>query len=92
MIATNARYFRVHRHDLVYLKFIIEAYEGLATMSTVNRDGVIIRVAYPSFFSRDVADLLQALGKEIEMTEVPPPVECSGSLPVLSGEKEACHA
>lgn len=74
-IATDARYFRVNRRELVYLKFILEAYEGLSTLSTVDREGVIVRIGYPRCFSRDMDSLLQALGNEIALAEVPPPAD-----------------
>jgi len=92
MFDSEARYFRVNRADLAYLKFILEAYEGLATLSTVNREGAVVRIAYPHFSSRDVDALLHALGKEIEMTEVPQPADCSGLPPAVPREKEAGHA
>ena len=87
-----SRYFQLDRRNLVYLKFIVEAYEGLATLSTVNREGAIVRIGYPHFSSRDVDALLHALGKEIEMTEVPQPADCSGLPPAVPREKEASHA
>ncbi len=82
MFETKARYFRIARHDLVYLKFILEAYEGLATLSTVERQEmlVIVRIAYPHFSQAELDPLLDALGKEIVMTEVPRP-EGAGGLP-----------
>jgi len=92
MFDSLARYFRVERHDLVYLKFILEAYEGLATLSTVEREGAIVRIGYPHFSGGDLDALLHALGKEITMTEVPQPASCTGLLPIIPSGKGACHA
>ena len=92
MFDTCSRYFQLDRRNLVYLKFILEAYEGLATMSTVDRERAVVRIGYPHFSSLDVDALLQALGKEIEMTEVPQPAGCSGLPPVEPHIKEARHA
>ena len=78
---SRARYFRVNRHDLVYLKFILEAYEGLATLSTVERKGAVVRIGYPHFFELDVDALLVALSGEIEITEVPMPAGLACGLP-----------
>lgn len=69
------RFFRVHRRDLVYLKFVTEAYEGLLTLSTVDRTGVVVRISYSPLAAADVAGLLDALAREIPLEEVPPPVE-----------------
>ena len=92
MFETQARYFRVNRHDLVYLKFILEAYEGLAVLSTVERAGAIVRVGYPHFSAADVDALLRALSGEIEMTEVPAPAGLACGLPQLPVRKVAEHA
>jgi hypothetical protein len=92
MFDSDARYFHVNRPDLAYLKFILEAYEGLAILSTVEREGAIVRIGYPQFSSRDVDSLLNALGKEIHMKEVPQPADCSGRLPALHRGKETGHA
>jgi Domain of unknown function (DUF4911) len=92
MVDSAARYFQVNRRDLVYLKFILEAYEGLATLSTVDREGAIVRVGYPRCFSRDVHALLHALGKEIELRETPPQAGGAVEMYALAGAKEDDHA
>jgi predicted aconitase len=89
---SQARYFRVNRHDLVYLKFILEAYEGLATLSTVEREGAIVRIGYPHFSAADVDALLLALSGEIQMKEVPMPAGHAEGLPQLPVRKVAEHA
>lgn len=64
------RYYRVRNQDMVYLKFILEAYEGLNVMSTVdNREG-IIRIAIMPGFEEDMEALLAELGKRVPMTPV----------------------
>jgi hypothetical protein len=92
MFDTIARYFKVERRDLAYLKFILEAYEGLATLSTVEREGAIVRIAYPHFSGADLDALLQALNREIAIIEVPQPAGCSGLLLTINREKEVCCA
>jgi hypothetical protein len=65
------RYFKVDRHDLVYLKFILEAYEGMSTLSTVDQTGVIIRLSIPYGFADDVQSILDTVGADIPIIEVP---------------------
>ncbi len=65
------RYFHVDRRDLVYLKFILEAYEGMSTLSTVEPTGVIVRLSIPDGFGEDLQLLLDAVGTEIPLREVP---------------------
>lgn len=64
------RYFRVGRRDLVYLKFILEAYEGMSTLSTVEPHGVIIRLSIPAGFEADIASLLEILRADMPIDEV----------------------
>lgn len=67
---TGNRYYQLASRDLVYMKFILEAYEGLSTMSTVDGKRGIVRVNYPLPFARDMAALMEALSAEIAVTEV----------------------
>jgi hypothetical protein len=67
---TDSRYFQLASRDLVYMKFILEAYEGLCTMSTVDGKRGIVRVSYQRPFAGDLAALMDALGREIAVTEV----------------------
>lgn len=68
------RYYRVDRRDMVFLKFILEAYEGMNTMSTVdNREG-IIRIAIMPGFEADMDGLLAELGSQVRLE----PVEWEG--------------
>jgi len=67
---TESRYFQLASRDLVYMKFILEAYEGLSMMSTVDGKRGIVRVNYPLPFAGDIAALMEALATEIAVTEV----------------------
>jgi hypothetical protein len=67
--ADVVRYFLVNRRDVVYLKFILEAYEGMATMTTVQREGVIIRLTIPAGFAADIQELLAAISADIPLQE-----------------------
>jgi hypothetical protein len=67
---TDSRFFQLAGRDMVYMKFILEAYEGLSTMSTIDGKRGIVRVNYPRPFATDIANLMDALGSEIAITEV----------------------
>ena len=76
---TDSRYFQLASRDMVYMKFILEAYEGLSTMSTIDGKRGIVRVNYPVPFAGEVAALMEALATEIAITEVTEGGEpCSG--------------
>ena len=71
---TVTRYFRVSRREMVYLKFITEAYEGLLTVSTVDKLGGVVRISYPACSRQDAEGLLLALAGEIPLEETEPPL------------------
>lgn len=64
------RFFRVNRRDMVYLKFILEAYEGMNVMSTVDNAAGIIRIAIMPGFEDDMDALLAELGRQVTMEPV----------------------
>ena len=61
------RYFKVARRDMVYLKFILEVYEGMNVMSTVDNKAGIIRVAIMPGFVDDMDALLAELGTQVTL-------------------------
>ena len=67
---SHNRYFQVQNRDLVYMKFILEAYEGLSTMSTVDGKRGIVRVSFPAQFAGEIDLLMAALSNEIALAEV----------------------
>ena len=67
---TGNRYYQLASRDLVYMKFILEAYEGLSTMSTIDGKRGIVRVNVPLPFAADMAALMDALAEEIAVSEV----------------------
>ena len=73
----TCRYFKVNRRDMVYLKFVLEAYEGMNVMSTVDNAAGIIRILIMPGFEEDMAGLLDELGRQVSME----PVEWSEDAP-----------
>lgn len=70
MTDATCRHFRVKHRDMVYLKFILEAYEGMNTMSTVDNVAGIIRIAVMPGFEVDMDSLLAELGGRVSMEPV----------------------
>jgi len=64
------RYFRVARRDMVFLKFILEAYEGMNVMSTVDNANGIIRIAIMPGFEAEMDELLAELATRVTMEPV----------------------
>lgn len=64
------RFFRVDRGQHAYLTFIVESYEGICTVSTVDNAKGIVRVLPSEGQEEDLEGLLRALHDEIGMEEV----------------------
>jgi len=62
------RNFRIDRRDMAYLKYILEGYEGLATVTTTHRGEPAVRLSIAPDFSSDVDGIL--LQGEIDMHEI----------------------
>jgi len=67
---TTQKYYRVDRREIHFLRFIIEAYDGIAVMKTVDRaQGVVVLHISPGCES-DVEQILQDLGKDIMIEQI----------------------
>ena len=62
--------YQVHPYEIHYLKFILEAYEGLATLTTLDPQTGLIQLAVPPGSEGRLEDLLEALGQEFELRRV----------------------
>jgi len=70
---TIQRYFAVNHQDMAYLKFIVESYEGLAVIRTVDPGKGIMEWMIPPDRVAEVEDLIDSLKKEISIVSVNPP-------------------
>jgi hypothetical protein len=57
--------FRVNPHEIHYLKFILEAYEGLATLTTLDSNTGLIQLAVPPGRKDSLESLLEGLSREL---------------------------
>ncbi len=66
-------YLRVRRTDIAYVKFILESYEDLAIVRTLDRKkATIVVLAMPDFIEHVLA-VLRALAQELELYRISPP-------------------
>jgi hypothetical protein len=68
------RYYQVPRAEIGYLRFILESYDGLIFMRTLDPHTALIEVAHPLSRRPDAEALLLALASEVSMDEVPAPL------------------
>lgn len=67
---TLLRTFQINRKDIWYLHFIFEAYDGVATVSTIDsREGAVV-LCIPSSRGEEAELLLQAICQEIPLVEL----------------------
>ncbi len=65
------RFFRISRTQIAYLRFILESYDGLAFVRTLDSREAIVEIAYPLLRTRDAEELLEALATGIDLAELP---------------------
>ena len=64
------RNLRLNRRDIAYVKYILEGYEGLATVTTIDRGESVVQLSIVPDFASDVDGILKALKREIDMYEI----------------------
>jgi len=64
---TVSRYYRLHRRDIAYFKFIIESYEGMAVVRTKDPYEAVVELMVAPGWEKDVEEVLEGLGKEIHI-------------------------
>jgi hypothetical protein len=67
------RCFRLDRATIAYLRFILEGYDGLIFLRTLDSRAALVEVAYSPTCRGDAESLLNALVQECAMREVPWP-------------------
>jgi hypothetical protein len=64
---TQSRYYRLHRRDIAYFKFIIESYEGMAVVRTKDPYEAIVELMVAPGWERDADEVIEGLRGEIEI-------------------------
>ena len=62
---TIKKLYRVNKTDISFLKFIIEAYEGIAVVSTVERENGIIAIYIPKGCEEEVDQIIASRGEKM---------------------------
>lgn len=64
---TQSKYFRLHREDIAYFKFIIESYEGMAVVRTKDPREAIVELMVAPGWEKDVEEVLEGLREEMSI-------------------------
>jgi len=68
-------YFEIRPEDIAYVKFIIESYEVIGLIRTIDRKKAVIVVLIVEDFLAVGRSLMASLASEIELTEIPRPAD-----------------
>jgi len=71
-VSMKTRYLRLDRKDISYLAFLLEGYENMITMSTIDKREGIVKLFVPEDFIKDMDAVLCAMGHEIIIIEQDP--------------------
>lgn len=73
MSTFTKRYYKIPRAEIGYLRFILESYDGLAFVRTLDNREALVEIAFPASRRQDAEELLAALAVECSMVAVPTP-------------------
>ncbi|HEX9442783.1 MAG TPA: DUF4911 domain-containing protein [Candidatus Binatia bacterium] len=68
-------YFELRPEDIAYVKFVIESYEVVGLIRTVDRKKAIIVVLVVEDYLAVARGMLDGMKKEIDLLEIPRPAE-----------------
>jgi hypothetical protein len=58
---------RIDPEQIYFLKFILEAYDNLTIMSTVDQIEGVMELKYPSELEQDVKQVLQSMAQRLRL-------------------------
>lgn len=68
-------FLRVRREDIAYIKEVIESYEGIGIVRTLDRHAAIIVVLSTGDFAADVRDVVASISARLPCAEIDRPPE-----------------
>jgi len=71
MIESIKKYYRIDRREISFLKFILEAYDGLAVLTTVDSKKGIVVINIAPGCEADVKMILQDLKQNVMIEDIP---------------------
>jgi len=65
------KWFKINASDIALVQFILEGYEGLVTVSTIDPKEAIIQILIMPDFGEDVEGIMAHLKDRFMMKEIP---------------------
>jgi hypothetical protein len=66
------KYFKINRRNIAIVQFIIEGYEGMATVSTIDPHTAIIKISIMPDFISEFSGLIDDLKNKYKIVEINP--------------------
>jgi len=66
-------FLRLAPRDIAYVKFVVESYEGVAVLRTLDADAALLVVLAAPDFLTDARAIVAAVAAEGVCEEIPPP-------------------
>ena len=70
-------YLEICPSDIAYIKFILESYEEVGIIRTIDRKKAIIVLLAVSDFIEVACAIVKSLQQEVTLIEIPPPLDLS---------------
>lgn len=64
------KWFKLRRKNIALVQFIIEAYEGMATVTTMDPHSAIIQVSIMPDFLQEIINILESLKNKYHLEEI----------------------
>jgi hypothetical protein len=64
------KYYKLKRKDISIIQFIIEGYEGMATVTTIDPQAAIIQVSIIPDFLSEIKNVINDLKNKYQMEEI----------------------
>jgi hypothetical protein len=64
------KWFKLRRKNIALVQFIIEAYEGMATVTTMDPHSAIIQVSIMPDFLQEILNVLESLKNKYQLEEI----------------------
>jgi DNA-directed RNA polymerase subunit F len=69
------KWLKLKTKDIALVQFILEGYEGLATVTTIDRRLAVIQVAIMPDFESEMICILESLKKQFTMEDINCPLD-----------------
>jgi hypothetical protein len=76
-VRLHSIYLEVRPEDIAYIKFIVESYDGVGIIRTIDRKKALIVLLVMDSFMPVAREMLESLKRDMTFTETPRPADRS---------------